>query len=135
MFGSCHHNVISCVYQRLETARTLIKDDEMMSKALEFGIDIDDEVVTPRASTTEKCTAPVCQQIKSENVQLKLDLQAAQLLNQELRTDFEHVVSLVANQRGLTPTPSPIDEAMRVSPSAVLLELLTSAVATWKDKV
>jgi hypothetical protein len=103
----------------LDTARSVVKDDVAL---LDDGFDGDDA----------ECTKDCCQKLQQDHEQLKLDLQTALIVNQELRADLEHAVSLVVSQ---CPTPEDERPDSRGSPSAVLLELLSSAVNTWKDRV
>jgi hypothetical protein len=109
--------------QRLDTARSLVREDHGPTFSL-----LNDAFDSVEAECKKEC----CQKLQQDHEQLKLDLQAAMVINQELRADLEHAVSLVASQ---CPTPEEDRPDSRGSPSAVLLELLSSAVNTWKDKI
>lgn len=137
-----------CCSQRLHTAKTLIAEGNPGTPSIDvdFGVDMDGCATPSQASTARhggSTPAPAeavagSARLVAENKKLRFELEHARQCNVDLHADLEYAMSMLSDQRYFdTPTPLEIDERTksRPSPSAMLVEMLSSAVTSWKAKV
>ncbi len=141
--GAQAYCFVLLVLQRLQTAKALVNEDQ--SGGCSFGVDLDEDdairaVVSGPAAAGNIAAESVAgvARLKAMIRALKEEVRTSRTINHELQGNVEHAMSLLSDSRYFdTPSPAEIEERAksRTSPSVVLVEMLTSAVASWKAKV
>lgn len=122
------------VLQRLDTAKSLLVEDlSLAAAASEDGMDFDEGESPRHALQSMMSDGAAIQRANSEIMRLKSELKAVRRLNVDLQQDLEAALVLVDGHRE-SANISPAVSDGRPSPSLVLIDSLTSAMANWKGK-
>ena len=136
-----------CVLQRLDAAKSLMHEDPDIKDCIDFGEDNDSEVESEAESSSTRARVTLggsvpnsdakVSKLKSEIKRLKMELKSCNDLNKAFSEDLQQVVSMVDSDKPITASPRLTYGSRRGSSGTtnMLLELLTTAVASWKTKV